>query len=253
MTSEEMSAATLAVGGNFYSCVLLAVASGVAATVVVAPAVATTIHHAPAVSKATRVVSYQSAYPGVPHTVAKVSSYTPAATAVHTVHASVPAAVVHHAPAYAVHAAVPATFYSCVLLAVASGVSCSWPEGTKKVYTTSVLAAPAVATTLHHAPAVSKATRVVSYQSAYPGVPHTVAKVSSYTPAATAVHTVHASVPAAVVHHAPAYAVHAAVPATVAGVVHHAPSYTYGSYPAGYSYGHRYDYHPVRYAYGVTH
>ncbi|KAH7957793.1 hypothetical protein HPB52_022675 [Rhipicephalus sanguineus] len=148
------------------------------------------------------------------------------------------------------------SFYSCVLLAVASGVTCSWPtskDGVKKVYTTAVLAAPAVATTVHHVPAVSKATRVVSYQSAYPGVPHTVAKVSSYTPAATAVHTVHASVPTAVVHHAPSYAVHAAVPATVAGVVHHAPSYTYGYYPDHYSYGPRYDYHPVRYAYGVTH
>ncbi|KAH6930056.1 hypothetical protein HPB50_008482 [Hyalomma asiaticum] len=132
-------------------------------------------------------------------------------------------------------------FYSCLLLGVASGafaglVAVPAVPAVTKVYTAPVVAAPAVATTVHHAPAVSKATRVVSYQSTHPGVPHTVAKVSTYTPAATAVHTVHA-----------------AVPSTVAHVVHHVPSYTYGYYPARYSYGHRYDYHPVRYVYGVTH
>ncbi|XP_075746072.1 uncharacterized protein LOC142803823 [Rhipicephalus microplus] len=211
----------------FYSCVLLAVANGVSswpvetkevytAAVVAAPAVATTIHHAPAVSEASRAVSYRSGHPGVPHTIAKASSYTPAVTAVHTVHSSVPTAVVHHAPAYAVHATVPA----------------------------------AVAGVVHHGPAVSEASRVVSYQSANPGVPRTVAKASSYTPAVTSVNTVQASVPTAVVHHAPAYAVHVAVPATVAGIVHHDPSYTYGYYPARYSYGQRYDYHPVH---GVAH
>ncbi|KAL3197310.1 hypothetical protein MRX96_044959 [Rhipicephalus microplus] len=180
---------------------------------------AATVHNAPYVSKATRVVSYQSAYPGVPHTVTKVSSYTPAATAVHIVHASVSTAVVHHTPAFTVHTTEP----------------------------------DMVAGVVHHSPAVSKATRVASYQSPYPGVPHTIAKVSSYTPVATAVHTVHASAPIAVVNHALAYAVHAGVRATVAGVVHPTPSYAYGINPVSYRDGHQYQYHPVRYVHGDTH
>ncbi|XP_077508439.1 uncharacterized protein LOC144119771 [Amblyomma americanum] len=94
-------------------------------------------------------------------------------------------------------------------------------------------AAPAVSTAFHHAPAVSKATRVTSFQTVHPGVPHTVARVSTYTPAAAAVHTVHASAPAAVV-----------------GAVHHVPAYSYGYLPARYSYSHRYDAHPLRYRYG---
>ncbi|KAK8762657.1 hypothetical protein V5799_026076 [Amblyomma americanum] len=94
-------------------------------------------------------------------------------------------------------------------------------------------AAPAVSTAFHHAPAVSKATRVTSFQTVQPGVPHTVARVSTYTPAAAAVHTVHASAPAAVV-----------------GAVHHVPAYSYGYLPARYSYSHRYDAHPLRYRYG---
>ncbi|XP_054931964.1 uncharacterized protein [Dermacentor andersoni] len=97
--------------------------------------------------------------------------------------------------------------------------------------TTYVAAAPAVST-VHHTPAVSKATRVTSYSTNYPGVPHTVAKVSTYTPAATAVHSVHASVPTA-----------------VGGVVHPVPSYGYGHYPARYSYGHPYGYRPLGYGY----
>ncbi|XP_075744485.1 uncharacterized protein LOC142803253 [Rhipicephalus microplus] len=81
-------------------------------------------------------------------------------------------------------------------------------------------------------PAVSHATRVTSYQTTQPGVPRTVAKVSTYTPAATAVHTAHASVPTA-----------------VASVVHHAPAYNYGYYPVHYGYTHRYNYHPLIYGY----
>ncbi|XP_054931949.1 uncharacterized protein [Dermacentor andersoni] len=134
------------------------------------------------------------------------------------------------------------TFYSCIVLAIASGafagfVAVPAVPAVTKVYTAPVVAVPAVSTTVHHAPAVSKASRVVSYQSIHPGVPHTLAKVSTYTPAATAVHTVHASVPTA-----------------VTGLVHHVPAYSYGYYPAGYSYGHRYDYHPhpVRYVHGVA-
>ncbi|KAL1424849.1 hypothetical protein MTO96_019716 [Rhipicephalus appendiculatus] len=90
--------------------------------------------------------------------------------------------------------------------------------------------APALATTVHHTPAVSKATRVTSYRT-QPAVPHTVAKVSTYTPA---VHTVHAS-----------------VPSTVSGVVHGVPAYGYGYYPSRYTYSHPYGYHPL--GYGYTH
>ncbi|XP_077536136.1 uncharacterized protein LOC144148474 [Haemaphysalis longicornis] len=93
---------------------------------------------------------------------------------------------------------------------------------------------PAVASTVHHAPTVSKATHVTRYQSVHPGVPHTVAKVSTYTPAATAVHT----------------AVHGAVPTAVVGApVHHVPGYTYLP-----RYSHRVDAHPLtyRYAYGLS-
>ncbi|XP_077536140.1 uncharacterized protein LOC144148479 [Haemaphysalis longicornis] len=93
---------------------------------------------------------------------------------------------------------------------------------------------PAVASTVHHAPTVSKATHVTRYQSVHPAVPHTVAKVSTYTPAATAVHT----------------AVHAPVATAVVGApVHHVPGYTYLP-----RYSHRVDAHPLtyRYAYGLS-
>ncbi|XP_054931932.1 uncharacterized protein [Dermacentor andersoni] len=127
-----------------------------------------------------------------------------------------------HIPTHAVPVASLATTYHHSIVAAPAYVAA---------------AVPAVSTTVHHTPAVSKATRVTSYQTTQPGVPHTVAKVSTYTPAATAVHTVHASVPTA-----------------VTGVVHPAPAYTYGYYPARYSYAHRYGYHPLRYGYvhGLT-
>ncbi|XP_037565141.1 cuticle protein 64-like [Dermacentor silvarum] len=122
-----------------------------------------------------------------------------------------------HVPSHSVPVAAVATTYHHSVVAAPTYVAA---------------AVPAVSTTVHHAPAVSKATRVTSYQTTQPGVPHTVAKVSTYIPAATAVHTVHASVPTA-----------------VTGVLQHAPAYAYGYYPARYSYSHRYNYHPLPYGY----
>ncbi|XP_050043738.1 uncharacterized protein [Dermacentor andersoni] len=171
-------------------------ATGLAADPYVAPVVSTAVHHAPTLSEASRVTSFETARPGVPHTVARVSSYTPAG--VHAVHASVPTAVTG-----AVH--VPGYTYL--------------PRYSHR-YDGSVAAtpyvAPVVSTAVHQAPTVSEASRVTSFETARPGVPHTVAAVSSYTPAA--VQTVHASVPTA-----------------VTGAVH-VPGYTYLP-----RYSHRYD------------
>ncbi|XP_037514936.1 cuticle protein 65-like [Rhipicephalus sanguineus] len=134
-----------------------------------------------------------------------------------------------------------AQIYASFLVALATSASAGFvpvagyqavPEYTK-VYAapTAYVAAPAPAlsTTVHHTPAVSKATRVTSYRTTHPVVPQTVAKVSTYTPA---VHTVHAS-----------------VPSTVSGVVHGVPAYGYGYYPTRYTYGHPYGYHPLGYGY----
>ncbi|KAK8762660.1 hypothetical protein V5799_026079 [Amblyomma americanum] len=239
------------------------------------PPVSTTYHHAPAVSKASRVTSFQTVHPGVPHTVAKVSTYTPAATAVHTVHSSVPTAVVgavHHVPAYGylphythrvdahpyVYGLSPYGFnygygvkditHLCLVIGLASaaiagnvaihGVPVASVATTYHHHAVvpapyvAAAALPAVSTAYHHAPAVSKATRVTSFETVRPGVPHTLAKVSTYSPAAATVHTVHSSVPTAVV-----------------GAVHPVHAYTYLP-----RYSHRYDAHPLRYrhVYGLT-
>ncbi|XP_037565142.1 calphotin-like [Dermacentor silvarum] len=170
--------------------------AGLAAARYVAPVVSTAVHHAPTLSEASRVTSFETARPGVPHTVAKVSSYTPAA--IHTVHTSIPTTVTGavHVPGY--------TYLPRYSHRYDAGVA------------TAPYVSPVASTAVHQAPTVSEASRVTSFETARPGVPHTVARVSSYTPAA--IQTVHASVPAA-----------------VTGAVH-VPGYTYLP-----RYSHRYD------------
>ncbi|KAL1424851.1 hypothetical protein MTO96_019718 [Rhipicephalus appendiculatus] len=186
------------------------------------PAVSTTVHHTPAVSQATRVTSYQTTQPGVPHTVAKVSTYTPAATAVHTVHASVPHCCGRCRPS--------CSCLHCFLLVALATLAYGDSVATIGVPVAHApYVAPVVSTAVHHAPTVSEASHVTSYETVHPGVPHTVARVSSYTPTTAAVHTVHASIPAA-----------------VTGAVH-VPGYTYLP-----RYSHRYDPQPIRYTYGAT-
>nr|XP_054931925.1 uncharacterized protein LOC129387203 [Dermacentor andersoni] len=93
-------------------CILVALAGTTFADLVptyavrvapVLPVATSTIHHTPAVSKATRVTSYETVQQGVPHTLSKVSTYTPAETTVHTVHGTAPTAVTTgavHVPTY---------------------------------------------------------------------------------------------------------------------------------------------------------
>ncbi|KAH7958552.1 hypothetical protein HPB49_002537 [Dermacentor silvarum] len=95
-----------------YFCIVVALACTAFADLVptyavpvapVLPVATSTVHHTPAVSKATRVTSYETVQQGVPHTLAKVSTYTPAETTVHTVHGTVPTAVTTgavHVPTY---------------------------------------------------------------------------------------------------------------------------------------------------------
>ncbi|XP_070389403.1 adhesive plaque matrix protein-like [Dermacentor albipictus] len=170
--------------------------TGLAAAPYVAPIVSTAVHHAPTLSEASRLTSFEAARPGVPHTVARVSSYTPAA--IQTVHASVPTAVTGavHVPGYTYLPRYSHRYDDAVAATPCVG--------------------PVVSTAVHQAPTMSEASRVTSFESARPGVPHTVAAVSSYPPAA--IQTVHASVPTA-----------------VTGAVH-VPGYTYLP-----RYSHRYD------------
>ncbi|KAK8762659.1 hypothetical protein V5799_026078 [Amblyomma americanum] len=135
--------------------------------------------------------------------------------------------------------------YSCLLVALASSafagfVPVAVPAVTK-VYTAPVsyVAAPVATSAIHHAPAVSKATRVFSYRTVNPPVPKTVAKVSVHTPAETTVHTVHS-----------------AVPTYVHGAVGHFPAYSYGYYPGhplGYRYAPGFAPYGLRYGYGLGH
>uniref|UniRef100_G3MKG7 Cuticle protein n=1 Tax=Amblyomma maculatum TaxID=34609 RepID=G3MKG7_AMBMU len=136
-------------------------------------------------------------------------------------------------------------FYSCLLAVVASSAFAGYVPvavpAVAKVYTApaTYLAAPVATSTIHHSPAVSKATRVTSFQTVNPAVPHTVAKVSIHTPAQTTVHTVHSS-----------------VPTHVHGVVgHHFPAYSHGYYPGhplSYRYVPGFAPYGLKYGYGLS-
>ncbi|XP_077507665.1 uncharacterized protein LOC144118686 [Amblyomma americanum] len=134
------------------------------------------------------------------------------------------------------------TFPAYLLLALASGAFAGFVStygvpvaGYHRVPAASTVyaASPVLSSPFHIPPPVSRATRVTSFQTVQPGVPHTLSRVSTYTPATTSLHTVHASAPAELV-----------------GAVNHVPAYSYGYIPARYSYSHRHDAHPLRYHYG---
>ncbi|KAK8762661.1 hypothetical protein V5799_026080 [Amblyomma americanum] len=89
---------------------------------------------------------------------------------------------------------------------------------------TTPYAVPAVPSAYHQAPTVSVSSRVTSFETARPGVPHAVVSASGYAPALHAIHT--------------------SVPTAVPGAVHPVPAYTYVP-----RYSQRYDANPLRYRY----